>query len=269
MLSILRARASARNVALTFTGLLPDILVPTVLRAPISSKTQIQIPKASDQVFRVEEFIPSLDKGDVKLIEGQLRLSYKTPAFRVQAAVRCYDPSVTRCWKAGLIQVLTSSFMVQTYDQGTNGWDFPSLPVSDSSAFEFPFYGPSFYRQGPGVSSADLCDEFSPNIALAMTRKGGLQDPSSKLLHVERKQSFRVWLAAYDAAGDRLWLLRQLQWDVDLAIKYNPTRPSGSRAILDRWNLKWKESSKIAAPEVRWLQPPHANAAQIFRQHGG
>eukprot|EP00669_Euglena_mutabilis_P014396 TRINITY_DN9465_c0_g1_i1.p1 TRINITY_DN9465_c0_g1~~TRINITY_DN9465_c0_g1_i1.p1 ORF type:complete len:270 (-),score=35.21 TRINITY_DN9465_c0_g1_i1:96-875(-) len=259
MPSILRARASARNVALTFTGLLPDILVPTVLRAPISSKTQIQIPKAADQLFRVEEFIPSVDKGDVTLIEGQLRLSYKTPAFR----------SVTRCWKAGLIQVLTSSFMVQTYDQGTNGWDFLSLPVSDSSAFEFPFYGPSFYRQGPGVSSADLCDEFSPNIALAMTRKGGSLDPSSQLLHVERKQSFRVWLAAYDAAGDRLWLLRQLQWDVDLAIKYDTTRPSGSRAILDRWNLKWKESSKIAAPEVRWLQPPHANAAQMFRQYGG
>ncbi len=107
-------------------------------------------------------------------------------------------------------------------------------------------------------------DNFDVKLGWSGTLKNGQTDSNSRLKRIDRYQSFSVWLLAYDETGDKIYILKELGWTVNLSIVLNPDAKRGNQAKLANWNLDWvyPETSQFIDPS--WLNAPTANESQVF-----
>ncbi len=107
----------------------------------VSGNTRFFGPAAAREFFRVVKFEPFVEKKSVLLDESQASgFRYVTPLFFINATVTCLNEDVSRSWKIGFVQVMTEAAFSHQYENGENGWVFPSIPVNDSTGTEFPWY---------------------------------------------------------------------------------------------------------------------------------
>jgi len=225
-------------------------------------------PGDAGRLFRVDNFTAFLEHGDVKLNEDNPgALQYITPLFRLKASVTCLDEDLTCKWKVGFVQVLMGAAITHSYDGGNrNRWEFPTLPVSDSTGTEFPWYGGNKgYKYGHGTVDIGMDDNFAIDVGWDLTREDGQEDPSCKLTSVHRHQCFAVWLMAYDEDHDDFWIIRALRWEVRLEITVDAKNHHGPRATVTNFGLTWEPMVVDGVPSVEWLNAPTANDSQVFR----
>lgn len=156
-------------------------------------------------------------------------------------------------------------------------WEFPELTsgkqsmISDCDGRHYPWYGPrdeTVIIQGPTAkpykATVVMNDNFHPHVT--WRNPANRQQTEPNLTHILRKQSFNVWLVAWNMTNLKSYILKTVVWKMALEIKADPTRPLGERAIL-------VSDEVLSQPEILprnipiprcALTPPNANSAQML-----
>ncbi|CAF1211970.1 unnamed protein product [Adineta steineri] len=209
-------------------------------------------------------------------------LKYRTPHFRATATLKFPPLDEGEHWKIGWIQSCTRMDFYNSYgDSGYSSWEFPQLMsgqspmISDSDGRNYPFYGSKsevIELQGPfsdyRTIKVLMNDNFYPHITWDIPTSN---ERLSRLTNVKRHQRFYTWLVAMNANNGSILVLKTINWQMDLEINVDPTKPQGSRAILISNPIPIQP--EILKQNIRIptcvLYPPNANSAQILVWHPG
>lgn len=212
---------------------------------------------------------------------SNLVLKYKTPDFRASATVEMDQLTDGEMWKVGFIQACTDMMFHNTYgDEGYSSWEFPEMTsgqqsmISDSDGRHYPWYGNTdetvTFRgptDQPQQATIRMNDHFAPQVTWTNPTNGKRQQPN--LTRVQRDQSFNTWVVAWNMTDGKSYILKTIQWRMELNITVDQTRPEGKRCLLVSDSIQTQPrvlEENIAIPRCALL-PPNANGAQtlIFR----
>ncbi|KAL4219604.1 Protein fam78a [Mactra antiquata] len=231
------------------------------------------------QKIRILNFRTLIDNLPTSIDEGSSTvLKYKTPNFRASVTVEMAPIQDNRKYKIGWIQACTDMTFHNTYDdEGYTSWEFPELTsgaqemISDCDGHHYPWYGSrneTVIFEGPckmyQTATVTMNDNFHPHVTWRNPANRNQGPPN--LTHINRDQSFYVWLVVWDMTVHKAYILKTIMWNMQLDIEVDPTKPLGQRArLISNPVPKQPEIVEDNIPIPRCaLTPPNANSAQML-----
>lgn len=230
--------------------------------------------------IKVYDLHARIDPQPTTLIENSPTvLKYQTPHFRASAKIRFPPISGSDTWQVGWVQGCSNmDFTINYGSLGISSWEIPALKtgqqrfVSDSDGKHYPWYGCT--TEVATISGPTSCystfhlrmnDNFHPSITWDIPVRNSHQ---VRLTHLERDQSFTVWLIAINKTTGQKFVLRTIKWRMQINIVVDGSQPLGRRArlmepvIQDQPQILEPWQNEVAPPEA--LRAPNANNAQTL-----
>lgn len=256
--------------------LMTPVVLLTLTRTPDPTEVKAASPvEANDPQFEVISCIAKISTNPTTIIETPNYLRYITPHFTANATIKCSNPT-SDGYTVGFIQQVDFIDLRMDYTRAYSSWEFPNLPISDSSGAGMPWYhngeGRHLIKGGTEKLNVELAvnDNFDARVTWRepLPPHGSNENGKAELQSIKRDQRFTLWLVTRRSSDGRIRILKKISWQMRVDISVNPALPLGARSkvnsVVTEQPIVIDERDLGLSEEIpkQVLRLPTANTAQ-------